>query len=195
MVMVGRSRGRGHVRIHPRGRRRGRSAAVRVLRRRASGRAGGTVIDGRDEAGGVDGGRRRAGEQLLMMELLVILGEHAIDDEFGTHCCPAMIRSLHGAHDRIVRNNKRLAPHTLYDRALKQAIRRRLNPIAENFLRVLLLYFFESFMTHVCSVYSPLCLIRRTRAVMAPLHGRQSEQVRTSANPGPVARHAASLVR
>jgi hypothetical protein len=27
-------------------------------------------------------------------------------------------------------------------------------------------------MTHVCSVYSPLCLIRGTRAVMAPLHGR-----------------------
>lgn len=40
-------------------------------------------------------------------------------------------------------------------------------------------------MTHVCSVYSPLCLIRCTRAVMAPLHDRQSEQVRTSANPRP----------
>lgn len=78
-----------------------------------------------------------------------------------------MFRSLHRTLDVIVHSFSTalaLRPH------LKAILTMSFNPIAENFLHVLLLYFFESFMTHVCSVYSPLCLIRGTRAVMAPLH-------------------------
>lgn len=45
--------------------------------------------------------------------------------------------------------------HAFYDRRplsnINKQQQRRLNPIADYFLRVLLLYFFESFMTHVCS--------------------------------------------
>lgn len=99
-----------------------------------------------------------------MLELLMVLREHAIDDEFGTHRFRAWSLHPHRALITIVRRNvSEFAPRcfTTAGTRLTQS----------DFLRVLLLYFFESFMTHVCAVYSPLCLIRGTRDRNgAPLH-------------------------
>lgn len=99
-----------------------------------------------------------------MLELLMVLREHAINDEFGTHRFGGWSLHPHRALITIVhRNVSNFAPRcfTTAGTRLTQSV----------FLRVLLLYFFESFMTHVCAVYSPLCLIRGTRDRNgAPLH-------------------------
>lgn len=90
LMMVG--GGGRHVRIHSGRWRRRRCAAIAVLRRRSTRRSRRAIIHRRAEAGLEVwcGGWVR--EQLLMMELLMVLREHAIDDEFGTHC---WFRSLH----------------------------------------------------------------------------------------------------
>lgn len=166
VVVVGGGGGRRHVRVHPGGGRRGGRAAAGVLGRGTARRTGRAVVDYRRQAGFDGGGTGRTLEQLLMVELLVVLWQHAIDDEFGTHCCRATSLSPHRrALFTIVRmcdyHRTRLRFTTGHFRAISTT---SFNPIAEYFLRVLLLYFFESFMTHVCSVYSPLCLIHGTRA-------------------------------